>query len=108
MSSGYIVTLIHNIVSCYPVEHEARKKRPRLAIKIRPFHGADFDHSWASQVINDPVPTPEINLVNTEVIQCHCQLFQLNPECDWSDFSPIAEGSEEAFHASTPSLSIFR
>jgi hypothetical protein len=114
MSSGYIVTLIHNIVSCYPVEQESPKKRPRLAIKIRPFNDADFDHSWASQVITDPVPTPEINLVNTEVIQCHCQQFRLDlelpeyPDSDWSDFSPIAEGAEEAFHTSTPSLNIFR
>jgi hypothetical protein len=68
-----------------------------------------FDHLWASKVVTDPVPTPEINLVNTEVIQCHVQRFQLDPELpdfpdsDWSDFSPIAEGEEEAFHASMQS-----
>jgi hypothetical protein len=109
--SWYITKLVHNIVSCYLVKLESSKKRPRLAIKIRPFHEADFDHLWESQVITDPVPTPEINLVNTEVIQSHCQRFQHDPEWPdfpdsvsyWSDFSPIAEGEEEAFQASMQS-----
>jgi hypothetical protein len=102
--SWYIAKLVYNIVSCRsvedPVEEESSKKKPRLAIKIRPFDEADVNYSWASQVIPEPVPPPEI--------QCTCPWFQRDPdqpdfpdsEFDWSDFSPIAEGEEEAFHAS--------
>jgi hypothetical protein len=78
--SWYIAKLVYNIVSCYPVEQDSSKEKPRLAIKIRPFYEADFDHLWASQVVPEPVPPPDFNQVNTEEIQCHCPLFASDPD----------------------------
>ncbi len=69
--SWYISKLVRNIVG-----NREGTKQPLLAIKINPFIESDFDCTWSSQVIPEPVPVPAQPLCTIWTYRCP---FVFNP-----------------------------